>query len=261
MDVSTHISIPTEGSYFEGHFPGQPILPGVAQLALIQHALDDATGTDVSICGITFTRLRQMVLPGDTLELTTRKNEEGRLRFDLKRDNKLVANGEFLLGPLMLADELMRPSLKGSKPINAIPPMDVLLPHRPPMLFLQSILAETAKSITCVASIPSLCALVRAGSTPAVVGIEAAAQAAAAWEALQRQRAEGDAAARVGYLVTLRDIMFFVDCIPADTPVHVTVELEAVSPPLSHYRIQAFLDDKLLLSGTIATFLSQDGLE
>ena len=257
MDVTTHISLPPEGSYFEGHFPGQPILPGVAQLALVQQALAEA-GVDQPLREITFTRLRQIVLPGDILELTTRKSEEGRLRFDLKRDNKLVTNGEFLLGPLVSPDESAHSDIEKDKPIAGIPPMDALLPHRPPMLFVQSVLSEADDSIACEVSIPSACALVREGSALAVVGIEAAAQAAAAWEALQRSRGGGEAAARVGYLVAIRDVTFFVERIPADVPLQVCVELEAAALPLSHYRMELSLDGKPLVRGSFATFLAQN---
>lgn len=260
MDVSAHISISSESGYFDGHFPGKPILPGVVQIALVQDSLEEAIGEDVSLRGIVFTRLRQVVLPGETLDLTTKKSEGDRLRFDLKRDGALVTNGEFLLGPLLVPGDSKHPDLGGGEVIADVPSIDNLLPHRPPMCFIQKILAETPDSIICMANIPSECALVKEGYVPAVAGVEAAAQAAAAWETLQRQSTGGKAGPRVGYLVALRDVTFFVERIPADTSLVVSVGLEAAAPPLSHYRIEIFLDDKLLLSGTIATFLSQDEL-
>jgi 3-hydroxyacyl-[acyl-carrier-protein] dehydratase len=257
MDVTTHISLPQEGSYFEGHFPGQPILPGVAQLALVQEALAKA-GVSLPLREITFTRLRQIVLPGDTLELTTRKSEDDRLRFDLKRDNKLVTNGELLFGPLTSSDESAHSVVEKDNSINGIPPMEALLPHRQPMLFVQSVLNEMADSIACEVSIPSACALVCEGSAFAVAGIEAAAQAAAAWEALQRSRDGGVAGARVGYLVAIRDVTFFIERIPVDVPLQVSVELEAAALPLSHYRMELFQDGKPLVRGSFATFLAQN---
>jgi hypothetical protein len=69
-----------------------------------------------------------------------------------------------------------------------VPPLDELLPHRPPMRFITSILQEAEDGLTCAARIPGTCALVSGGSAPAVASIEAAAQAAAAWEALRRWR-------------------------------------------------------------------------
>ena len=120
-------------------------------------------------------------------------------------------------------------------------------------------MAETADSLSCAVAIPSVCALVSDGAAPAVAGLEAAAQAAAAWEALQRQRAGGMAVPRVGYLVALRDVVFFARRIPAGQTLVVIVRLDAAAPPLSHYQMELRLGNKLLLRGMIATFLKKDG--
>ena len=258
MDVTSQISIPSDSGYFEGHFPGRPILPGVAQLALMLEALERETEEPVPLRGIGFTRLRQLVLPGESLVLTAKTVDEGRLRITLKRDDTLITNGEFLLGPLDSSDNETLSTMQFAAPLSGIPPMDELLPHRAPMQFIQSVVHEAADSIVCMASIPSVCALVNKDSVPAVVGLEAAAQAAAAWEALQRQRVGGSTTPRVGYLVALRETAFFVGRIPADTPLLVKVDLEAAAAPLSYYRIALYLDGKPLAKGTIATFLKQD---
>jgi predicted hotdog family 3-hydroxylacyl-ACP dehydratase len=259
MNVTTLIAVPSGGAYFEGHFPGRPILPGVAEIALTLEALARETRADMALRGIAYTRLRQVVVPGDRLELAARTGDGGRLRVDLKRAGVLVANGEFLLGAPETADDAAPVGLDEAVPLSGLPPLDALLPHRPPMRFIESILAETADSLTCAASIPSVCALVSGGSVPAVVGLEAAAQAAAAWEALQRRRAGGVAAPRVGYLVALRDVVFFAARIPADRSLRVTVTLEAAAPPLSHYRAALSLNGRPLVRGMIATFLKEDG--
>ncbi len=260
MDVTTRIAIPAGGAYFEGHFPGRPILPGVTEIALMLEALKrERNGGEVALREIAYTRLRQVVLPGDRLELTARTVASGRVRIDLKRDGGLVANGEWMLGAAEPADEAAPAGTTAAVPLPEVPPLDALLPHRPPMRFIQSILAETADSLSCAAAIPSACALVSDGAAPAVAGLEAAAQAAAAWEALQRQRAGGMAAPRVGYLVALRDVVFFAGRIPAEKTLVVMVRLEAAAPPLSHYQAELRLGNKLLLRGMIATFLKEDG--
>ena len=254
--MSTMIDVPSGGAYFEGHFPGRPILPGVAQLALILEALAREARRPVPIQGIAFTRLRQLVLPGDRLDLEAREQEASRLRIDLKRDGVLVANGEFILGsPSAPPIASSRHTVHGT-PVS-IPPLDELLPHRPPMRFLKSILQQTANGLLCTAHIPRQCVLVSGGSVPAVVSIEAAAQAAAAWEALQRGRNTAVASPRIGYLVALRDVDFFTDRLPADRDLLVSVTLEAAAPPLTHYRIEVSLEGMLATRGTIATFLAE----
>jgi 3-hydroxyacyl-[acyl-carrier-protein] dehydratase len=69
----------TDEPYFSGHFPGQPIMPGVLILeALAQTgaiALLSETGNQGRIAlfgGVRKARFRAMVVPGDVLELECR---------------------------------------------------------------------------------------------------------------------------------------------------------------------------------------------
>lgn len=258
--MNAMIEVPSGGAYFEGHFPGRPILPGVAELVLVLDALAREARRPVSIQGIAFARLRQLVLPGDRLELVAREQEAARLRFDLKREGVLVANGEFILGPPQAPRSATALYAAPGTPAATARPLDDLLPHRPPMRFLTSIVQQTADGLTCAAHIPGPCALVSGGSAPAVAAIEAAAQAAAAWEALQRWRNTGVASPRIGYLVAMREVAFFTERIPADRDLLVSVSLEAAALPLTHYRIEVSLEGMPLTRGTIATFLA-DGRE
>jgi 3-hydroxyacyl-[acyl-carrier-protein] dehydratase len=254
--IAATVHVPAGGAWFEGHFPGRPILPGVAELALATDALARETGRPIALRGIAFARLRQLVFPGDRLEISARELEAGRLRIDLKRDGELVANAELLLGmPEAFRGETTA-SMPSTGPESGFPGLDELLPHRAPMRFVTSILRATADGLDCIARIPVACALVTDASAPPVAAIEAAAQAAAAWEALRRSRDGGVASPRIGYLVALREIIFYADTVPAERDLRVSVMLEAAAPPLTHYRIEVSLDGMLVTQGTIATFLA-----
>ncbi len=257
MDITTTINVPSDAAYFEGHFPGNPILAGVAEVALVLEALAEEGVAELTLQGITYMRLRQIVLPGDHLELVAKKGNSGRLRVDLKRKGRLVANGEWTLAASAAGSDEVATAVEEVSLLSEIPPLDELLPHRPPMRFLQSIISEEQGALVALAAIPADCPLVEDGTVAAVVGLEAAAQAAAAWEALQRSRDGGEAAPRVGYLVALREVSFFTDRIPAEQTLRVVVRLDASAPPLSHYRMALYADRKLLAQGMIATFLNE----
>lgn len=254
------IAIEPDAPWFAGHFPGRPILPGVVELALALAALRRETGRPMPLQGITFARLRQLVLPGDRLDLSAREDsgQQGaatRLRFDLKRDGEPIANGEFILGETVPA-ETGAASAARTAAGERFPAPQALLPQQPPMCFLTTIVGQHADALDARARIPQRCALVCDGAAPALALIEAAAQAAAAWEALRRRTAQGDAAPRVGYLVAMRDIEFFTAQIAAEQEFAVSVVLEAAAPPLTHYRFEASLAGAMLARGTLATFLA-----
>lgn len=252
--MNAKIDVPAGGAWFEGHFPGRPILPGVAEFALTLEALANSVHQPRGLQGIAFARLRQLVLPGEQLELSAREDDRSHVRFDLKRAGKLVANGELVLGPPLKAAHAATDTARVDAD-TGLPAVERLLPHRPPMRFLSAILQQTVDGLTASASLPDACALVSDGSAPALVTIEAAAQAAAAWEALRRWRDGGTAAARIGYLVAVQEVEFFVEHVPADRLFVVSVRLEALSLPLSRYRFDAWLEDLPIARGVFATFL------
>ena len=257
--MNATIAVPSGGNCFEGHFPRQPILPGIAELVLVLETLARETRHPVILRGLAFARLRQLVLPGDRLELTARERDDGHLRFDLRREGVLVANGELILGPFDGPCQAVASLVVAACPMLTAPQLDALLPQRPPMRFVTAILSTTADGLICTACVPAACVLVCDGSAPALVGLEAAAQAAAAWESMLRWREGGIAAPRVGYLVALRDVVLFAERLPADQSLLTSVRLEAAAPPLTHYRAEVSLGSMPIVRGTIATFLTSGG--
>lgn len=245
------VEVPDGGAWFAGHFPGRPILPGVAQFALALEALGQTT----AVRGVAHARLRQLVSPGERLDIVSRDAPTHRLRIELKRGATIVSNAEFVLGMPAMADA---PDI--AQPPDAIgetfPALDDLMPHRPPMRFLAKISHASERGLHGTARIPEECAMVRHGLASPLAAVEAGAQAAAAWEALQRWRRGGEASPRMGYLVALRDVDFLAVSVPAGRDLSVVIELESATPPLTHYRIDVRLDGAQLVRGTIATYLT-----
>jgi predicted hotdog family 3-hydroxylacyl-ACP dehydratase len=251
--MSVAIAVPAAGPLFEGHFPGRPILPGIAELVLIARALVPG-GDAADVSAIPFVRFRELVLPADRLEVDAVPRGDDGVRFEARRSGELVANGAMTFdGPR--GEDLGATAVASRAPRGA-PPIDALIPHRPPMRFIERILGEADDGATCLGRVPASCALVTRGVTAAFVALEAAAQTAAIWEALRRSREAGVPSIRMGYLVSVRDAVFHHRTIPADADLIVTVRLVAEALPLTTYAVDVAVEGDCALRGTIGTYLS-----
>ena len=79
---------------FTGHFEGRPILPGVAHLVIVRHALRAMGGASATLRALPSVRFRHVVGPGDVLDASVaRPDAEGRCRFDVRIDDTLAVTG------------------------------------------------------------------------------------------------------------------------------------------------------------------------
>ena len=88
--------------YFQGHFPGQPVMPGVLSLEsiaqttafLMLYELDDPLKKNMFISGIDGVRFRRLIVPGDQLEiniqLKSKKLTLYKFEGTIKIDNQLA---------------------------------------------------------------------------------------------------------------------------------------------------------------------------
>ena len=96
--------------FFQGHFPGAPVMPGVLQVEAMAQAggilasrtiqFDPATHVMVFMA-IDAVKFRKAVVPGDQLTIEViplRKGRIFKMKGECKVDGKVVSSAEFLAG-------------------------------------------------------------------------------------------------------------------------------------------------------------------
>jgi 3-hydroxyacyl-[acyl-carrier-protein] dehydratase len=96
--------------YFQGHFPGAPVMPGVLQieamaqaggiLAVQSVAFDPATHV-MLFMAIDAVKFRKAVIPGDQLRIEVvplRKGKIFKMKGEIQCDGQVVSSAEFLAG-------------------------------------------------------------------------------------------------------------------------------------------------------------------
>ncbi|MBA4422961.1 MAG: hypothetical protein C0390_07635 [Syntrophus sp. (in: bacteria)] len=99
--IAASAQVPADSVWYAGHFPGNPILPGIAVLALVEEAIlasELGEKRRVEMTGIGRVRFRLPVTPDDRMTLKiSRENKPDRLtyEFSVSLAEELACTGFF----------------------------------------------------------------------------------------------------------------------------------------------------------------------
>jgi len=94
------VEVVAGGPFFEGHFPGAPILPAVAQLVLIEALLRRLPGSSEAIVGIESLRLLNAISPADVIEVRLEQDRDAdaaSMSFEVVGERGPISQGRLLL--------------------------------------------------------------------------------------------------------------------------------------------------------------------
>jgi 3-hydroxymyristoyl/3-hydroxydecanoyl-(acyl carrier protein) dehydratase len=78
---------------FAGHFEGAPILPGIAHLVVVAHALRAMGGVAAGLRELPSVRFRHVIRPGDVIHVVASPEAGGRCRFEVRVGETLAVAG------------------------------------------------------------------------------------------------------------------------------------------------------------------------
>lgn len=98
--LSAEVYIPADSKWFDGHFPGNPVLPGIAQLGMAFELIGIMLGTSLHAKEVSRVRFKQMILPGDRVVVSAERKtkREGLFAFRITKDDELVCSGNMTVG-------------------------------------------------------------------------------------------------------------------------------------------------------------------
>ncbi len=94
--------VPIDSSWFLGHFPNEPILPGIALVDMVQQAIIQdavAKGEEITFLALKRVRFTQPVRPGESLKMTVTRGEAGEetiFTFKVAHEQNIVCSGQIV---------------------------------------------------------------------------------------------------------------------------------------------------------------------
>ena len=90
------LCVPADHPALPGHFPGQPIVPGVVILDLVQRAIEAQTGMTAARLKMGQVKFLQPLLPDETATLDFETKGEG-FAFRVSREGVVLVSGDMVL--------------------------------------------------------------------------------------------------------------------------------------------------------------------
>jgi 3-hydroxymyristoyl/3-hydroxydecanoyl-(acyl carrier protein) dehydratase len=97
--ITAETVIDADDPWFDGHFPGAPVLPAVAQLAMVRELIRSAVDPDAEVAGIRRVKFKEMIQPGQELSLSAarKKGSDSVFAFKLICAGRLACSGTVML--------------------------------------------------------------------------------------------------------------------------------------------------------------------
>ena len=98
-EILALVTVSVESPWFSGHFPDNPILPGIAQLHMVADTIARARRKSLSIKRLTRIKFKKIVRPDEQLKIhATATTTTGLYTFRITHETQDVCSGMMTLG-------------------------------------------------------------------------------------------------------------------------------------------------------------------
>jgi predicted hotdog family 3-hydroxylacyl-ACP dehydratase len=170
--LRARVRVPADLPHFAGHFPGEPLLPGVVQLEWALALARERLALAGEPCALEALKFREPLRPGQDFEL--RLEAGSALHFELESEGRALASGRVRCDA--------PPAPHAREPLSEPRPSDLPLriPHAGAMRCIERVLAHEGATTLCRASVPDASPFCANGVAPAWLALELLAQGMAA---------------------------------------------------------------------------------
>jgi len=94
-EIRAEIQVPGDSHWFDGHFPGEPVLPGLAQISMVFDVIQKASEGQWSTSSVSRVRFKRIIRPDDRLDVIAvpLKKEANGFSFRIQIKDEIVCNG------------------------------------------------------------------------------------------------------------------------------------------------------------------------
>ncbi|MGB5233014.1 MAG: hypothetical protein WBN83_15990 [Desulfoprunum sp.] len=92
--IVARVTVADNSPWFAGHFPGNPILPGIAQLHMVAGVVAFSRQESLYIHSLNRVKFKKLVRPGEPMQIhVATAGDDNRYSFRITQDNQDVCSG------------------------------------------------------------------------------------------------------------------------------------------------------------------------
>jgi len=103
-EISATVTVPGNSPWFSGHFPGNPILPAIAQISIVFDMVCQAVKKPIFLKTFHRVKFRKIILPDEEMDITASQIAGTPMNYSFQ----IMVNGEIACKGMMQTDILIK---------------------------------------------------------------------------------------------------------------------------------------------------------